>query len=192
MRPDETDNIPTENWIAKVPLLSQGLLSPHEGRQILDAAPGTMSIESAEILHRALRSMAVALIARGAPPWQLSEWAHVLKSLLASTQRSFPTTAEKIVSLRCMLLEAAEIGETAESQLPERPGVAELLALLERAGKPMAFREIASGIGTDDHAAANRLGIAVAAGLVSIDYEDWRRIHFIHRPVTDGTASTDT
>jgi hypothetical protein len=90
-----------------------------------------------------------------------------------------------------MLLEAAEIGETTDSRLPERPGVAELVALVEKTGRPMAFSEIASGIGTDDHTAASRLGIAVAAGLVSVDYEDWKRIHFLHRPLTDGTASNE-
>lgn len=132
-----------------------------------------MTSDILDVVHKALRSMTVVLIATNAPSHRLEEWAYVLKSLVSVTSRTFPASSERFLSLRCMLLEATEIRDLQDSGQAERPGVMDVVRLLEEESRPMSLSEISTKLGIDVHSAASRTKIAVATGRLKPDYEAW-------------------
>jgi hypothetical protein len=184
----------TDDWRSSIPALACGLLSPYEGKKLFEQVAADMSTEVGETLHRALRSMAVFVVSQNTPSWTISGWAIELKPLIAAVRKSFPVIAEKILSLRCMLLEAAELAEMKDTELPDRPGVTELVRLLASAETPMSSVEIGERLGGGPHAIANRIRIAIASGSVSVDHGDWQKIRLAYRQrplTTDGIMAND-
>lgn len=172
------ESLSAENWRTKLPLLSCGFMTPHDGKLLIEEISSNLSLDVVEALHGAMRSMTVALISGRTPSWRVAEWAGVLKSLITAVRKRFPVTAEKFVSLRCMLLEAGELADLKDTDLPERHGVAELVSLLESEDKPLSADEISVALGTSRHATAKGIQLALASGSVVADYGDWKTIRF--------------
>ncbi|NTF17342.1 hypothetical protein G6L37_02780 [Agrobacterium rubi] len=135
-----------------------------------------MNSDNLDVLHKALRSMTVTLIANRAPSHRAEEWSYVLKNLAAITRRPFPVASDRFISLRCMLLEACELADMIGSEQAERPGVVEVIGLLEKEARPMHVSEIADCLGLDLHSVSSRVRIGISIGAISPDYEQWDRM----------------
>jgi hypothetical protein len=165
----------SEAWRGQLALLAGGLLTPHQGKKISSSA-SRMRLNEAELLHRAFRSMVVALISDRAPSHALIEWAQVTKVVAASIQMQFPGTSERFVSLRCMLLEAAEQTDWKDGEQALRPAVGEMSTLLSSRVEPMTVEGISEALGIDEHAAAKRIRLAILTGHAVAHYDDWKTI----------------
>jgi hypothetical protein len=166
-----------DGWREKLPLLACGLLTPHQGNSIC-AVAGTMRLDEAELLHKAFRSLVVVLIADRAPSYALFEWAQVTKTIAASFKKLFPSVAERFISLRCMLLDAAEQMDWRNGEQADRPAVGDLAALLAAEAEPLTAAGISEAIGLDEHAVAKRLRLAILTGHVAAHYDDWKTVKF--------------
>lgn len=174
---DETAGRIQDGWREKLPLLACGLLTPHQGSEIV-AAAAAARLNDVELIHRAFRSLGVALIADKTPSYLLLEWARVAKSISATAKREFPAAAERFVSLRCMLLEAAEQADWKDGELADRPSVGDLTSLLAERTEPMTAEGISEALGLDEHAVAKRLRLAILTGQVIAHYDDWKTVRF--------------
>ncbi len=166
-----------DGWREKLPLLACGLLTPHQGNSI-GAVAGTMLLDEAELLHKAFRSLVVVLIADRAPSYALFEWAQVTKVIAASFKKLFPGIAERFISLRCMLLDAAEQLDWRNGEQADRPAVGDLASLLAARGEPLTAAGISEAMGLDEHAVAKRLRLAILTGHVDAHYGDWKTVRF--------------
>lgn len=166
-----------------LPLLASGLLTPHEGRRFIELVSTNLTSDIVEIVHKAFRSMTVTLLSTDTPSHRLEEWAYVLKALVSETSRTFPGSSERFISLRCMLLETSEIRDLKDSEHAERPGVIEVVRLLESESRPMSLSEISSKLGIDRHSAASRTRIGIAIGRLKADYEAWETMLVSSEPV---------
>lgn len=160
-------------WRQLLPLLANGLLTPHEGRQFISAVMADLTSDTLDSVHKAFRSMTTALVASGAPAHRLEEWAYVLKALINGTNRIFPALSERFLSLRCMLLDAAEFRDLQDSEQAARPGVTEVIRLLEREDRPLSLADITASLDIDLHSAASRVRIGIAIGRLQADHERW-------------------
>lgn len=174
---DETAGGIQDGWREKLPLLACGLLTPHQGNEIV-AAAAAPRLNDVELIYRAFRSLSVALISDQAPSYMLVEWARVIKSMSAMTQREFPAATERFVSLRCMLLEAAEQEDWKAGEHAARPAVGDITSLLAAHMVPMTARGISEALGLDEHAVAKRLRLAILTGRVVAHYDDWKTVRF--------------
>lgn len=167
------------HWKKSLPTLAAGLLTPHEGKAVIEAACASATAEDLDNLHKALRSMTVTLLCSKAPSHRLVEWAIVLKAGAVKCRRTFPVASERLVSLRCMILEAAELQDVTEDGLAERPGVVEVVRTLAKAGRSMSINEIAENTSIDHHSTASRVRIGIAAGLIVADHEEWETMKVV-------------
>lgn len=168
----------------KLPLLACGLLTPHQAHELV-ASAGSTRLDEIELIHRAFRSMVVVLIADRAPSYALAEWAQVTKVVAASFQKSFPGISERFVSLRCMLLEAAEQMDWRGGGQAERPAVGELAVLLADRREPMTVECISMALSLDEHAVAKRIRLAILTGHVNAHHDDWKTVRFSSAAVAE-------
>ena len=163
-------------WRDLLPLLASGLMTPHEGRKLILAMKPELTSDVIDVLHKSFRSMTVTLLSNGTPSHRLEEWAMILKFFVSEMSRAFPVSSDRFVSLRCMLLEGADIRDLTESEQAERPGVLEVIRLLESERRSMTISEIAAQLGMDMHSAASRIRIGIAIGRIHADHEHWERL----------------
>ena len=159
-------------------MLACGLMTPHEGMRLVQDFEPEADVSSLGIVHKAFRSMTVTLLAAGAPSFRLVEWASVLKHLASRIGKSFPSISERFVSLRCMLLEASELRDVTETGQTDRPGVAEVSALLAQERVPLTAAAMAVKLGLDSHSLSSRIRIGMLAGAVMADHERWDQMAF--------------
>jgi hypothetical protein len=160
----------------RIPYLAAGLLTQAEAKVLVDDLKKEFDLAVVEDLFRAFRSMTVAVVESRASEWELSDWASVIRHVTAALGRSFEGAAERFLTLRFMLTEAAERAGMGASDDHKRQGMMSLISTLQAAPEGLSLREL-EVLGDAPYAIAQRLRIALASGTVKLA-GNWRERRF--------------
>jgi hypothetical protein len=161
----------------RIPYLAAGLLTQAEAKVLVDDLKKEFDLAVVEDLFRAFRSMTVAVIESRESAMDLSDWASVIRHVTAALGRSFEGAAERFLTLRFMLTEAAERADMGVSDDHDRPGMKALISTLEVAPEGLNLLDLEK-LGDAPYAIAQRLRIALASGTVELA-GNWRQRRFV-------------
>ncbi|WP_327210802.1 hypothetical protein [Rhizobium leguminosarum] len=163
----------------RIQYLAAGLLTQAEAKALVDDLKRDFDLGVVDELFRAFRSMTVAVISSRAPETDLREWSYAIRHVVAALGRQFEGAAEKFLTLRFMLAEAAELADMSGSEEHERQGMKDMLALVKRSWpEGISLVEIEAATGDRPHAIAQRLRLAIASQTVGLA-GNWTKRRFI-------------
>jgi hypothetical protein len=163
----------------RIQYLAAGLLTQSEAKALVDDLKRDFDLGVVDELFRAFRSMTVAVISSRAPEADLRDWSYTIRHVVAALGRQFEGAAEKFLTLRFMLAEAAELADMAGSDEHQRQGMKDMLALVKQSSpEGISLVEIEAVTGDRPHAIAQRLRLAIASQTVGLA-GNWTKRRFI-------------